>query len=213
MEFNHWHDRWEQNQIGFHEGQPNVLLVEHFSALALPKGSRIMLPLCGKTVDIHWLLEQGYQVVGIELSEIAVKQLFEDLATTPTITEVGALKRYEASNVVIYVGDFFELTEEALGAVDLVYDRAALVALTEPQRKRYTAHLRLITQNAPQLVICYEYDQSIVAGPPHSISAEEMRQHYAEYFELKHLAEVPVEGGLKGKCPSTEHVWYLEPIN
>ena len=211
MEFNHWHDRWEQNQIGFHEGQPNVLLVEYFSALALDKGSRIMLPLCGKTVDIHWLLEQGYQVVGIELSEIAVKQLFEDLATTPTITEVGALKRYEASNVVIYVGDFFELTEEALGAVDLVYDRAALVALTEPQRKRYTAHLRLITQNAPQLVICYEYDQSIVAGPPHSISAEEMRQHYAEYFELKHLAEVPVEGGLKGTCPSTEHVWYLEP--
>ena len=211
MEFNHWHDRWEQNQIGFHEGQPNVLLVEYFSALALDKGSRIMLPLCGKTVDIHWLLEQGYQVVGIELSEIAVKQLFEDLATTPTITEVGALKRYEATNVVIYVGDFFELTEEALGAVGLVYDRAALVALTEPQRKRYTAHLRLITQNAPQLVICYEYDQSMVAGPPHSISAEEMRQHYAEYFELKHLAEVPVEGGLKGKCPSTEHVWYLEP--
>jgi thiopurine S-methyltransferase len=209
MEFNDWHQRWEQNQIAFHEGQPNVLLVAYFDALALEKGSRVMLPLCGKTVDIHWLLAQGYQVVGIELSEIAVKQLFEDLAITPTVTEVGALKCYEAANVVVYVGDFFELNANELGTVDCVYDRAALVALTESQRKRYTAHLRQVTQHAPQLVICYVYDQSVMAGPPHSITEDEMRQHYAEYFELNHLAEVPVEGGLKGVCPSTEHVWHL----
>jgi thiopurine S-methyltransferase len=109
------------------------------------------------------------------------------------------------------VGDFFELSAGELGPVDAVYDRAALVALTEPQRQRYTAHLRQITQHAQQLVICYVYDQSVMAGPPHSITSDEMHQHYAGHYELNHLVEVSVEGGLKGVCPSTEHVWYLVP--
>ncbi len=54
MQGNCWLQKWEKNEIGFHESEANPLLVEHFKELSLAKGSRIFLPLCGKTLDIAW---------------------------------------------------------------------------------------------------------------------------------------------------------------
>ena len=63
MEHDFWHDRWESNRIGFHESAPNPLLTEHFPALSVPNSGRVFVPLCGKTLDIGWLLSQGQRVV------------------------------------------------------------------------------------------------------------------------------------------------------
>ncbi|MBD5802142.1 Thiopurine S-methyltransferase [Azoarcus sp. Aa7] len=209
MDANFWHEKWERNEIGFHGSEAHSLLVENFDALALPPGSRIFLPLCGKTLDIHWLLAQGHRVVGAELSPLAIQQLFAELGVEPTVSRIGALDRYAAEGLDVYVGDIFDLTAEILGPVDAVYDRAALVALPPAVRPRYTAHLTAITHEAPQLLICFEYDQSQHAGPPFSIDADEVRQHYADRFRPTRLAHVDVAGGLKGKCPATESVWLL----
>ena len=65
MEPDFWHKKWEDNVIGFHKSEANHLLVNHFSLLALPKVGRVFVPLCGKTLDIHWLLENGHRVVGV----------------------------------------------------------------------------------------------------------------------------------------------------
>ena len=97
-----------------------------------------------------------------------------------------------------------------LGPVDAIYDRAALVALPKEMRDRYTEHLVQITENAPQLVIAYEYDQSVVNGPPFSVSQDEVRRHYTDSYNLTLLATADVPGGLKGKCSATEHVWLLK---
>ena len=107
------------------------------------------------------------------------------------------------------MGDLFDLSREILGPVDAVYDRAALVALPETTRIRYTAHLKSITGTAPQLVIGYQYDQSVVDGPPFSVTPEELRRHYSGDYTLKLLARMDVPGGLKGKYPATEHIWQL----
>lgn len=212
MDANFWHAKWERNEIGFHGSEAHPLLREHFDALALAPGSRIFLPLCGKTLDIHWLLAQGHRVVGAELSPLAVQQLFAELGVEPTVSRVGALDRYAVEDLDIYVGDIFDLTAEILGPVDAVYDRAALVALPHTMRPRYTAHLTAITREAPQLLICFEYDQSQHAGPPFSIDSDEVRQHYAGRFRATRLAQVDVAGGLKGKCPATESVWLLKKV-
>lgn len=124
MEPNFWINRWETNQIGFHLSSANPLLVKHFNKLALPKGSRVFLPLCGKTLDIAWLLGQGYQVVGAELVEMAIVQLFEELRVKPEIKEVGKLKLYSAPHLSIFVGDIFDIDQKMLGEVAAVYDRA-----------------------------------------------------------------------------------------
>jgi thiopurine S-methyltransferase len=209
MDASFWQERWERNEIAFHQHKTNPFLAKYFGALSLPKGSRVFVPLCGKTLDIAWLLSQGYQVNGAELSKIAVDQLFAELGVEPKIEPVGQIQRYGAADSEIFVGDFFDLSKTELGRVAAIYDRAALVALPEAMRNRYTAHLMTITDRAPQLLITYVYDQNLVNGPPFSVSNEEVARHYERNYDLKLLASAEVPGGLKGQCAATENVWLL----
>ena len=210
MDANFWHQRWWGNDIAFHESEANPLLVKYFKELSLAKGSRILLPLCGKTLDITWLLSNGYRVAGAELSKIAIEHLFTGLEVEPKISGVGEVDHYSATNIDIFVGDIFHLSSKMLGPVDAIYDRAALVALPEEMRDRYTAHLTEITDKAPQLLICYEYDQSLMEGPPFSISNGEVNQHYRDSYDLTLIVSTNVPGGLKGKCAAKENVWLLK---
>ena len=209
MEHAFWHSRWESNQIGFHAAQENPLLVRHIGALSINKGARVFLPLCGKSLDIHWLLARGFQVAGIELSDIAVKQLFEDLNLNPVVREIGSISHYSAENIDIFAGDIFDLTPQTLGPIDAIYDRAALVALPATMRPDYAAQLAELGKAAPQLVICFEYDQSAVAGPPFSIDAAQMHALYSAHYRLTDLETVAVPNGLKGIYPATETAWLL----
>ena len=210
MEPKFWHDRWGKNEIGFHKSEANPLLVQYFHELALTKGSRIFVPLCGKTLDIPWLLSNGYRVAGAELSAIAIDQLFSDLGLKPTITREGGIDHYHANNIDIFVGDIFDVTPTMLGPVDAIYDRAALVALPPAMRIRYTAHVTELTDHAPQLLISYEYDQRVMEGPPFSLSSAEVHQQYQDRYAIRLIASVDVPGGFKGTCPATEHVWLLK---
>lgn len=209
MEPGFWQARWESNQIGFHEGKPNALLVKHLSRLGLAAGARVFVPLCGKTRDIAFLLGQGFRVVGAELSRLAVEQLFDELAVAPEVV-AGPLTRFSAPGLDIFVGDIFDLDAETLGKVDAVYDRAALVALPGPMRASYAAHLAGITAGAPQLVICFVYDQSLQEGPPFSVPPETVEALYGAAYRLTLVESVEVPGGLKGKCAASEQVWLLD---
>ncbi|MBH0200818.1 MAG: thiopurine S-methyltransferase [Nitrospira sp.] len=209
MDASFWHNRWQTNQTGWHEPDVNPLLITHFPSLNVPPGGRVFVPLCGKSLDLGWLLSRGYAVAGVELSELAVTQLFSELGIEPTISAVGKHKLFRREKIDIFVGDLFDLSREILGPVDAVYDRAALVALPETMRAQYTAHLKTITALAPQLVIGYEYDQTIVAGPPFSVTPDELHRRYSDGYTLTPLTRVEVPGGLKGKCPATEHIWRL----
>lgn len=210
MDPSFWHQRWEKNEIGFHEGKPNPLLVKYFHELSMAKGRRIFVPLCGKTLDISWLLSHGYRVAGAELSQLAIEQLFIELGMQPEIMTVGNVEQWSANNLDIFVGDIFELSGKMLGPVDAVYDRAALVAFPEDLRNRYTVHLTEIANKSPQLLISYEYDQRLMEGPPFSVSNEEVHRHYATTYDLTFLAGMDVAGGLKGKGPAKEDVWLLK---
>ncbi len=210
MEVNFWHERWKTNDIGFHQLEVNTLLVKYFKTLSITENGRVFLPLCGKSLDIAWLLSEGYRVAGAELSQVAIDQLFVELGIVPEITKVGELTLYSAFNIDIFVGNLFSLSSEMLGAVDAIYDRAALVALPEEVRNKYTDHLTEVTNKAPQLLLSYEYDQSLMAGPPFSISVEEVNRHYATKYNLTLVESVDVPGGVKGKCAAVEHVWSLQ---
>ena len=209
MHTDFWLNRWESNEIGFHEEEANPLLVKYFPALSLKKSSRVFLPLCGKTRDIAWLLSQGYSVVGAELSQLAVEQLFAELSVEPEITQQGALRLCRAKNLDVFVGDLFQLSSSIFGSIDAIYDRAALVALPEETRRRYTAHLMELTESAPQLLITYEYDQSQMDGPPFSISREEVNHHYTQHYKVKHLSRTEATGSLRKRIAAQEEVWLL----
>lgn len=212
MDAQFWHDRWQEGRLGFHEGRVNRMLEAHVGALGLGGGDRVFLPLCGKAVDIAWLLSRGYRVAGAELSEIAVRDLFGEMGVVPEVSEAGAHWRYGAEGVEIFVGDIFALTADMLGAVDAVYDRAALVALPEGMRRRYAAHLAELTGAVPQLLVTFDYDQAAMEGPPFSVDEAEVARCHGARFSAKMLADKEVPGGLKGIVPAREKAWLLRAL-
>jgi thiopurine S-methyltransferase len=210
MEKHIWLERWENGQTGFHNDEVNPLLVQHFKELELPLASRIFVPLCGKTHDIDWLLSKGFCVVGVELSEIAVKELFEQLGEKPYIMQEGELMHYSADNLDIFVGDIFALTSEVLGNIDAVYDRAAIVALPEVMRMSYSKHMLTLAPDTPQLMTTVVYDQSLMNNSPFSVDGEELKMHYGDHYTISKLDEMHVEGGLKQVKDVVEYVWLLK---
>lgn len=210
MEANFWHSRWEENNIGFHLPQPNPKLVQYFKQLNLKENDRVLVPLCGKTIDIAWLLAQGMRVVGVELSPIAIEQLFAELKVTPNKSNEGKLTKFSGPQLDIFVGDIFDLNRKVLGHVDAIYDRAAIVALPDDLRARYAAHLIQIAPKAKQLLISYEYDQSLIAGPPFAVTSKHIHNYYQGHYQITELDRLNVEGGLKGLYPAQEAVWLLE---
>ncbi len=185
MEKEFWKQLWVDNTIPFHKSEAHPFLVKHFDQLHLDKGARIFIPLCGKTLDIGWLMKGGFHVIGAELSPLAIDQLFDTLGITPTITKTAQYLHYQAELIDIFVGDLFDLSNKEMGKVDAVYDRGSLVALPQEMRIRYTKHLMQITDHAPQLLITYQYDQAEMDGPPFAISDQELNMHYAAHYHIQ----------------------------
>lgn len=209
MEEEFWQKRWRENQIGFHEGQPNDLLVAHFASLGLKKGSRVFVPLCGKAVDLDWLVGQGFKVVGVEFNQQAIQEVFTRLGLEPVISQQGPLGHFAADGIDLFVGDVFALTPGMLGPVDAIYDRAALVALPHESRVRYAQHMVSITQIAPQLAITFDYEQEHMTGPPFSVPAADIRSLYQEAYEIVSVATRPVEGPIAQRVEADEAAWVL----
>lgn len=173
MEPAFWRSRWAENRIAFHEVQPNAFLQRHVARLGSAR--RVLVPLCGKSVDLVWLAAQGHQVVGVELVEAAVQRFFEEQQLTPQITTREGLVFYQAGSITIVAGDFFTTTRALLGLVDALYDRAALIALPASLRVRYVEHLSsLLELGSPGLLITVEYPQEAMEGPPFSVTAHEV---------------------------------------
>lgn len=209
MEKHIWLERWEKGLTGFHNDEVNPLFTKHFKELELPLSSRIFVPLCGKTLDIGWLLSKGFSVVGVELSEMAVKELFEALGEEPYIMQEGEHLHYHAENIDIFVGDFFTLTPQMIGNIDAVYDRAAIVALPEDMRINYAGHMLSLAENTPQLMTTVVYDQNLMNNSPFSVDKEELERHYGKHYTITQLDMMKVEGGLKQVKDVTEYVWLL----
>jgi len=73
-----WSTRWEDGKTGWHKDHTNPHLVEYIDYFGKDvKDARVLVPLCGKTVDMMFLHEKGFHVVGIEVVELAVKQFLK----------------------------------------------------------------------------------------------------------------------------------------
>jgi thiopurine S-methyltransferase len=212
-----WLARWREGRIAFHEGRPNELLEPHVERLAGCR--RVLVPLCGKAVDLAFLAARGHEVIGIELAEQAVRTFFDEQGLVPTIAPRGPFAAWTArltgagGTLTLLVGDFFAATPELLGPIDAIYDRAALIALPPDLRPRYAATLRgLLPAGGPAIAITLEYDQSAMAGPPFAVLEAELRALYAGAdIELLAERDAPEDSG---KCsqadvPATERCFLI----
>lgn len=194
MKADFWHNRWENNLTGFHLNEVNPYLKANWGALNLKSGARVFVPLCGKSLDLIWLADHGYQVVGVELSPLAVEAFFSENNLTAELQQTGELICWQSENITLYCGDFFALTSELLGPVDAVYDRASLIALPPAMRQDYAAKLTELAQSAPKLLVTLEYEQSKMDGPPFSVSETEVKSLYQANYQVKQHSAQDVLG-------------------
>ena len=185
MEAQFWIERWAEGRIGFHRDSVNDALVEHWSSLCPRGAGRVLVPLCGKSVDLHWLAERNGEVVGVEIAQQAVDEFWHDAQLEPTITKAGSYVTYRYANLTIMCGSFFDLNVENAGRFDAFYDRASLVALPPAMRANYRIALeRVTTTGARGLVLTFEYDETIVDGPPFSIDGDRLKALLDVHFAI-----------------------------
>lgn len=177
MEPGFWHERWRQGRIGFHQDRPLPLLCKHWPSLGLSADARVFVPLCGKSLDMAWLAERGHRILGVELSELAVQQFFEERRLAPDIHDTRHGRHYVAGPYEIIAGDAFKLDARALAGCTAIYDRAALIALPPHLRRRYAANVwHHLPPGCTGLLVTLEYPQREKDGPPFSVEESEVRQ-------------------------------------
>ncbi len=188
-----WLERWERAEIGFHQDAVNPYLLQYWPELQAAQGSEVFVPLCGKSLDMLWLRQQGHAVLGVELSPIAVRDFFAENGLALTHARAGQFDRCEAEGIRILCGDFFELSKQDMTQVSAVYDRASLVALPPQMRERYARHLAEILPSGTQvLLVTFDYPQAEMQGPPFAVSAAEVHSLYGPFADIRLLAQADV---------------------
>ncbi|WP_407351288.1 thiopurine S-methyltransferase [Luteimonas sp. R10] len=176
MHHGFWHQRWQEGRIGFHQARITPLLEQHWDAVGAAPGSRVFVPLAGKSLDMAWLAARGHRVLGVELSRLAIEQFFDEHALTPEIRETRYGSHYSAGDIELVCGDAFGLDAEALADCRAVFDRAALIALPPELRAPYLHELYArLPPGCRGLLVTLEYPQHEKQGPPFSVGEAEVR--------------------------------------
>jgi len=185
MDHEFWLQRWREGRTGFHNERVLPLLQKHWPALGLPRRSRVFVPLAGKSLDMAWLAAQGYRVLGVELSQLAITQFFAEHGLEPEVHESRLGVHHVAGDIELVCGDAFALDAAALADCTGAYDRAALIALPPELRARYVGELyACLPAGCRGLLVTLEYPQHEKDGPPFSVEETEVRERYAPSWHV-----------------------------
>ena len=194
-----WLKFWENNETNWHGDKITQELVEYFELFELEPRDKVFVPLCGKSLDMLYIMNQGFSVVGVEISEIGVRQFFSENNLTYKITKVDDFDLYSSENLEIYCGDFFSLTSKHLNNVKAVLDSKSLIALEPDLRQKYVKYLNdIISVGARILLVTLQYPQHQMSGPPFSVDKSEVESLFSMTFESRELRSFnDIENGLK----------------
>ena len=188
MEKSFWQEKWQANEIGFHQPTPHPLLEKYASLIQAGERAHVFVPLCGKSVDMLRLGRDGVRVTGLELSHIAAKAFFTENQIAMEIASEGEFERFRSDGIEILCGDFFAVSAEQLGNVTAVYDRAALIALPPAMRGKYVRKLCSLLSGGEQIfLIAIEYKEGLVNAPPFSVSDAEIHSLYQDWGHIELL--------------------------
>ena len=200
MDAQYWQQKWDEGKIGFHQKQVNKQLVTFWPDVITADADQpgnanscIFVPLCGKSLDMLWLHQQGHAVFGIDLSTKAVQGFFDDNQLRYKKDEVDGFQRFtgsgEADGITLLAGDFFKLTPPMVSHCNILYDRAATIAMPPAMRGDYTGHLAMLMRPGSRgLLVTISYDQSRMDGPPFSVTDDNLRDLLGKSFDLAELA-------------------------
>jgi len=212
----YWLKRWEEGETGWHHQNINPHLRAFWGRVDVAPGSRVLVPLCGQSLDMAWLGELGYRVLGVEFSPLAIAGFFNDLGLEPEKIESDRFEKWHSGQFEILCGDIFHLIEQDIQNVSAVYDRASLVALEPEQRQRYAQLLgKILPDGCSVLLVAMDYPQTEMQGPPYSVAETEVRNLFEERFSvsLLHSIDLLAEGDRytqRGLSRMSEQIYLLQ---
>nr|CAB3267189.1 thiopurine S-methyltransferase-like [Phallusia mammillata] len=188
MSLQSWDGMWNENFIPFHESKVHKDLLKHENTLISHPG-RIFVPLCGKTVDMKYLYDQGHSVVGMEFSDKAIVQFFEEnqIQFEKNDSKFEKFHEYKSldGKVSLYAGDIFNVDAENLGRFDAIWDRGSFVAINVCDQEKYARIVtNLLKHDGKYLLNAFTYDGSKYQGPPHTSSEVDVMQRFGPYCDV-----------------------------
>lgn len=202
MEQSFWHARWKDGQIGFHEASTNVHLLRHWDEVSPTAGGRVLVPLCGKSLDMLYLHSRGHEVIGVELSPVACEAFFDENELTCETDVRGAFRAFTgtgpAAGITLLCGDFFLLDADAVGRIDAFYDRASMIALPPRLRDKHAETLtRVVRAGGRGLLTTISYPPTEKQGPPFTVPVDEVQQRFLDNFDVQHVGttDAPDDAG------------------
>jgi thiopurine S-methyltransferase len=188
VEADFWLNRWRNAQIGFHQPAPDKRLTAYWAKLELARGSRIFVPLCGKSLDLLWLKDKGHDVVGVELSPIALESFCMENGIPARRRLLEQFEVYEADQLALIRGDFFNVTPSLLGNVAAVFDRAALISWPPTLRPAYARHLAsLMPSGSRMLLVAVEFPEHEMSGPPYPVTRGNIDELLGSHYVIELL--------------------------
>lgn len=185
MEISYWQSRWKKDNIGFHMPGGYSQLRTYWPEIASHNPQNVLVPLCGKSEDLGWLVQHVKKVIGVEVSEKAVNEFFDEHQLPVRISSFADFKIYRSENIEIWCGNFFKLPVHKLPAIDLIYDKAALVALPKEMRKEYAEKIKeFISSSTVYALHHFIYPQHEMNGPPFSVETDEVGKLFSELFDI-----------------------------
>lgn len=183
MQTEFWHEAWAKApEPGWQQKAYNRFLTRHWAATGAVPQETVFVPLCGRSLDMQWLREYGHHIVGIDLSVSALERFCEQQSIDAVCERDGELSVFRAPGWTLYAGDFFKLQSSHLSQVSRVFDRAALIAMPEDMREKYSAHLTAVLPGGVEMfLITISYDQEKMKGPPFSVPDAEVHRLYRNF--------------------------------
>ena len=195
MELSYWESRWRKDKIGFHmpDGFPG--LRKQWAGLELPENPRVLVPLCGKTEDMIYMEAKGAEVVGVEISEKAILDFFSDHRRQYEISNYAEFKIYSSQHIKLWQGDFLKYPEQK-SEFNLIYDKAALVALPPGKRPSYADKLANLAGPKYKILLHHFIYPSRRCQGRHLVSAgKEIDSYFSDRFSSHLLEENEIPAG------------------
>lgn len=200
-----WLKRWREGRIGFHRVTAHPALERYWPTLNVPRAAKVLVPLCGKSVDMRWLADAGHPVLGVEFAPQAIEQFVAERRHEILRYHQAGFDIVRQGSIELWQGDFFHLHIRQVAEIEAFYDRASLIALPKPTRQRYAFHLaQLVPPGARGLLVSLTRGDE-KAGPPYSVSNNEVEQLFSPNFRLTFLEQTPPD-----ERGFIESVWALE---
>lgn len=184
MELSYWQSRWQKDNTGWHMDVVYPQLPKLWPGLSLKNKARVFVPLCGKSLDIKWLAEQGNHVIGMDVSRKALHELMDIFPQSFSEDSSHGFTIYRSESVELWEGDFLKLPAEKIPDPDVIYDKASIIALPPEMRKRYAQKLLEFCGKQTRILLqTFVYNQSEMSGPPFSVDEKEIEQLFGHRFK------------------------------